>query len=89
MAIQHRTARRLMYKWHSGMPSPFYAAASSGMVVSFVALADECVRIDDPDRSALLSWIQRQSGKAHRITIKGTEYAILPWSKAGGAGQEN
>lgn len=78
--IQNRTARRLMYEWHSGGGSPFYAAASSGLVASFVALADECARIDDAkDRQALMIWIQRRQPKAPRVVVHGREYAVLPW----------
>lgn len=79
MAIQNRTARRLMYEWHGGQSSPFYAAASSGLVASFVALADECMTIDEPDRGKLLSWIQQRQQKAPRTVVRGREYAVLPW----------
>ena|SRR5437868_8822595 len=81
MAIRNSTARRLMYEWHGGMHSPFYAAASSGLVASFVALTDECMRIDEPDRGALMTWIQRAQQAAKPVTATdGRTYSALPWA---------
>ena len=83
MTIQNNTARHLMYEWHSGMSSPFYAAASSGLCASFSELAHECTNIDEPDRTKLMGWIQKRQRKYHEVIIKGRPYAILPWvSKA-------
>lgn len=78
--IQNKTARRLMYEWHSGMASAFYAAASSGLVASFVALADECLTMNDPkERQALLNWIQARQTKGVSVVVQGREYRVLPW----------
>lgn len=78
--IQNKTARELMYQWHSGMSSPFYAAASSGLCASFSMLADECTRIDEPERARLMAWIQKkQSQQKTEIVYCGRAYAVLPW----------
>lgn len=78
--IQNATARRLMYEWHGGGGSPFYQAASSGLVASFTALALECDHVDDPkDRKKLLAWIQKRQTNKTRIVVQGREYAVLPW----------
>lgn len=78
--IQNKTARRLMYDWHDGQSSAMYAAASSGLVESFVALADDVSRIDDPkDRNALMCWIMQRQTKAPRVCIGGRFYGVLPW----------
>ena len=86
--IQNKTARELLYAWHGGQSSPFYAAASSGLVASFVALADECMRIDEPDRGRLMSWLQHTQTKAPRVTVGGREYQCLPWAKEYGHGNQ-
>lgn len=39
--IQNKTARRIMYEWHGGQWSAFYAASSSGLVASFDAIRAE------------------------------------------------
>lgn len=82
--IRSTTARRLMYEWHSGQSSPLYAAASSGLVASFVALADEIMRIDDPkDRSALLCWVQNRQTRAVVVNVHGQRpYYLLPWARS-------
>ena len=79
--IRNTTARQMLYDWHSGMGSPFYAAASSGLVASFVALADECVRMDDAkDRQKLLTWIQRMQATSKQAQAwDGRSYYVLPW----------
>lgn len=77
--IQNKTARALLYAWHSGQSSPFYAAASSGLVASFAALADECSRIDEPDRAKLMAWIQKRQSRYKEVVIGGRAYAVLPW----------
>ena len=79
--IQHRTARQLMYSWHDGMGSPFYAAASSGLCASFTALALECDSIDDPkDRQKLLSWIMKmRSQNRAQVCVANRFYTPLPW----------
>lgn len=78
--IQNNTARRLMYEWHSGQGSAFYAAASSGLCASFEALAAECVTIDEPDRARLMCWIQkRQQTLKIETVVQGRAYRVLPW----------
>jgi hypothetical protein len=78
--IQNETARRMMYEWHGGMPSAFYAAASSGLVASFAQLAAECATIDEPDRAKLMAWIQKRQAKFKTETVvSGRAYRILPW----------
>ena len=78
--IQHKTARRLMYDWHGGQSSAFYAAASSGLCASFTALALECDGMTWPDKSKLLSWIMAQQKKnAPLYCVAGQFYAPLPW----------
>ncbi len=78
--IRHTTARRIMYDWHAGQWSPLYAAASSGLVESFVELADAAATITDADeRGELMSWLQRQSSSAPRVAVDGREYRALPW----------
>jgi len=80
MTIQNKTARNMMYSWHSGMGSAFYAAASSGLVESFSALASECMTIDDQnDRQKLLNWIQQKAIKHNELVVKGRSYGVLPW----------
>jgi len=82
--IANKTARAILYNWHSGQGSPFYAAASSGMVVSFALLASECAAIDEPDRARLMAWIQHQQQRAPRVQIANFQcqfYYALPWCK--------
>lgn len=83
MAIRNNTARELLYSWHGGQWSAFYAAASSGLVESFVALSDECCRhVSGPDRQKLMQWMMAQQAKAKRVTVQGREYSALPWAKS-------
>lgn len=79
--IQNRTARALLYSWHGGVSSAFYAAASSGLCASFTALALECDTMDDPkDRQKLLSWIMKmQSQKRAQVCVMNRFYTPLPW----------
>lgn len=78
--IQHKTARDLLYSWHSGMGSPFYAAASSGLCASFDALKREATTMDDEkDRARLLDWIERREKVAPEVAAQGRMYRVLPW----------
>lgn len=78
--IQHKTARDLLYSWHSGMSSPFYAAASSGLCASFDALKREAVTMDDEkDRARLIDWIERREKVAPVVVVQGRTYRVLPW----------
>lgn len=80
MTIQNNTARRIMYEWHDGQTSAFYAAASSGLCASFDALEYECRGITDPDKEKLLRWIVKQkTRKQNVIIIRGQSYSVLPW----------
>jgi len=80
MTIQNKTARDLLYSWHSGMGSAFYAAASSGLVESFSALACECMTMGDPnERNRLMCWIQKKAMKHTTVVVQGRKYAVLPW----------
>lgn len=79
--IQHNTARRLMYDWHAGQWSALYAAASSGLVASFVALSDEVATITDPaDRAALMGWLTRRAMAAPEVIAGARAYRVLPWA---------
>lgn len=82
--IRSATARRLMYEWHGGQGSPFYAAASSGLVASFELLMSECREITDKAaRLKLAAWIDAQQKRAPRVTVKGSQchyYHALPWA---------
>ena len=77
--VQHKTARRIMYEWHSGQWSPLYAAASSGLVACFDALKHECSTIDNPDRDKLMVWLEKQAQKRTRYVFCGSSYTPLPW----------
>lgn len=83
--IQNKTARELMYSWHGGQFSAFYAAASSGLVESFDALLNDCETLkDDPnypeDYMKLKTWIEyRKKHAKHKVIVCGTGYFILPW----------
>lgn len=78
--IRNKTARELLYAWHVGQWSPFYAAASSGLVESFTALADECMKINEPDRAKLMSFLQHHAMRRKDVIVNGRTYAALPWS---------
>jgi hypothetical protein len=77
--IRTRTARELLYAWHGGQSSPFYAAASSGLVANWLALLAECERIDMPDRDKLREFLKSWLYRAPRVTVAGVEYSVLPW----------
>lgn len=82
MTIQNNTARKLMYEWHSGQTSPFYAAASSGLCADYGALEWEANKIDDPsDRAKLLAWITKRktAKKKIKVIFMGQSYFVLPW----------
>ena len=80
--IQNKTARRLMYEWHSGQWSAFYAAASSGLIESFCELDTECETIDNPtDRQKMREWIHHRKKADTRILINGRAYVVLPWAR--------
>ena len=83
--IQSKTARALMYSWHSGMSSSFYSAASSGFVRDWSALLAECESIkgdpDNPQDYAKLSeWLRHWQGKAKQIMHNNTGFYVLPWA---------
>jgi hypothetical protein len=78
--IQHKTARDLLYSWHGGQSSPFYAAASSGLCASFDAIKREARGVDDEkDRTRLLEWIERREKVAPAVIVQGRAYRVLPW----------
>lgn len=74
------TARNLLYSWHGGMMSPFYAAASSGLVANWPALLAECGMIDDAnDRDKLREYLTYQQSRAPTVVRGGVSYSLLPW----------
>lgn len=82
--IRNTTARNLMYSWHGSMSSPFYAAASSGLVRDWSALLAECESIkDDPDNpqdyAKLSEWLRHWQGKAKQIVHNNAGFYVLPW----------
>lgn len=78
--IQNNTARRLMYEWHNGQTSAFYAAASSGLVACFDTLVWECKGMSDPDKAKLEQWIEHKKKKSkHVYIVQGQSYNVLPW----------
>lgn len=80
--IQNKTARRLMYEWHSGQWSAFYAAASSGLIESFYELEIECETITNPtDRQKLREWIHHRKKADTKVLINCRTYVALPWMK--------
>lgn len=79
--IRNNTARTLMYSWHDGMSSSFYAAASSGLVRDWHDLLMACDSITDfHDRAKLCEWLKHKQAKHKTITLRGHEYAVLPWA---------
>lgn len=79
--IRNDTARRLMYDWHGGQSSAMYAAASSGLVESFVALSQECTGMGS-DGTKLLAWLTHWQLKAPHIKAwDGRMYYALPWAR--------
>jgi len=80
--IRSATARQLLYAWHGGQCSAFYAAASSGLV----ALADRDALLSEldaitskKDRDRLRDWLTDQVSKNVRLDAKGRHWIILPW----------
>lgn len=80
--IQNKTARRLMYEWHGGQWSAFYAAASSGLIESFFELDAECETINNPtDRQKLREWIHHKKKADTKTLINGRAFVVLPWAR--------
>lgn len=82
--IRNTTARNLMYSWHNGMSSSFYAAASSGLVRDWSALLVKCESIKgDPDNpqdyAKLSAWLTHQQRKAQRVEVQGSTFYEMPW----------
>lgn len=82
--IQNKTARRIMYDWHSGQWSSFYAAASSGLVDSFDSLLSEAdfnLKHDtSTDMIKLIQWIKYKKEKLKTtVFICNRYYFVLPW----------
>lgn len=82
--IRNNTARTLMYSWHDGMSSAFYAAASSVLVRDWAALLVECESIKgDPDNpqdyAKLHQWLRHWQGKARQIVHNNAGFYVLPW----------
>lgn len=83
--IQNKTARRIMYEWHDGQWSSFYAAASSGLVESFDSLLSEAksnLQYDEQgDITKLIQWIEHKKSKSKtQVFISNSYYFILPWA---------
>ena len=73
--IGDKTARKLMYEWHGGGWSPFYKAASSGLVESFDSLLKACDNVNGKNYNKLVEWVELQQTKAKIITTTdGKEY---------------
>ena len=79
--IHNKTARQLMYDWHSGQWSPFYAAASSGLVEDWERLIGEAKTINNKDGEKLVQWLEYQKAKpkAVSVLVRGVLYGVLPW----------
>ena len=82
--IQNKTARRILYEWHNGQWSSFYAAASSGLVESFDALIAEAKsnipHDTDGEMPKLIQWLEHKKEKAKtQVFIRNSYYFILPW----------
>lgn len=82
--IRNNTARNLMYSWHSGMSSAFYAAASSGLVRDWGALLAECESIKDDldnpqDYAKLHQWLTYWQYKAKQVIYNNAGFYVLPW----------
>lgn len=93
--IRNATARKMLYDWHGGQWSAFYAAASSGLISHEDGrrIFDECREItDDATRGELAYWLGHQIKKDKRVPLDArgrriTEgakpedyYLILPWA---------
>lgn len=82
--IQNKTARRIMYEWHNGQWSPFYAGASSGLVESFDSLISEAnsnIQHDTyGDMPKLIEWLNfRKDKRKQQVFIRNSWYYVLPW----------
>lgn len=82
--IQNKTARRIMYEWHGGQWSSFYATASSGLVESFDSLISEAEtskQYDEyGDMAKLIEWLEHKKQKSKtQVFIKNSYYFVLPW----------
>ena len=82
--IQNKTARRIMYAWHNGQCSSFYAAASSGLVESFDSLLSEAdfnLKHDtSTDMIKLIQWIKYKKEKLKTtVFVHNSYYFVLPW----------
>lgn len=73
-----------MYSWHgwnNGLHCPLYAAASSGLVQDWPGIMAACDSITDShDRAKLCEWLKHKQAKHKTITLRGHEYAVLPWA---------
>lgn len=78
--LSDKVAREMLYDWHGGQSSPFYAAASSGLVESFDELAREARAVSPESYSALSQWIEHQRETAKPVVVQGREYFALPWA---------
>lgn len=82
--IQNKTARRIMYEWHNGQWSAFYAAASSGLAESFDSLLEEA-KSNLPhdsygDMPKLIQWLEHKKAKTkHQVFIRNGYFFVLPW----------
>lgn len=82
--IQNKTARRIMYEWHDGQWSSFYAAASGGLVESFDSLISEAEtnkQYDEyGDMAKLIEWLEHKKQKSKvQVFIQNSYYFVLPW----------
>lgn len=79
--IRNTTARTLMYSWHDGMNSAFYAAASSGFVRDWSSLLMACDDITDfHDRAKLGEWLRHKQRKSKQIVYNNAGFYVLPWA---------
>lgn len=93
--IRNATARKILYAWHGGQNSAFYAAASSGLVShdDEERIFFECKDItDEKTRFKMLDWLSEQfaypvsvavSPSGHRMPSSKNPrdyYTVLPWS---------
>lgn len=81
--IRSKTARQMLYDWHAGQSSPFYAAASSGLVANWLDLLRECGAIDDAqERDKLREYLKSWQFRAPIVTASnGKAYPALPWAR--------
>ena len=85
--IKNNTARKIMYSWHGGQFSPFYAAASSGLVENWQDIKKEinsCLLIcnntkDKTELNKLMQYIEKKEENKTQYKIGNTWYYILPW----------